>query len=59
MLGEWQDNEVLLKEVNYFRKEFLPPIFEETKDLKKFASTIRNLKSEILEAVSNGLSVYK
>ena len=46
-LGSWQDGEILLKDIRYFRKEFLPKSSEENKQLKVLQNIIVEKKHSL------------
>jgi CHAD domain-containing protein len=52
-LGAWQDNEILLGEINYFRKEFLPTSSDENKRLKALQKNIKEKKQSLTDEALN------
>jgi CHAD domain-containing protein len=52
-LGAWQDHEVLLKEIRYFTKEFLPSSSDENKRLKALQKIIKEKKQSLTDEALN------
>jgi CHAD domain-containing protein len=58
-LGDWQDNEVLLTEIKFFRKNVLPAPFQEGKTFKKIEKTISGKKNSLKKDVLNKISLLQ
>jgi len=58
-LGTWQDNEILLTEIRYFRKELLPGSFEERKQLKALQKNIKEKKDSLVNKTLNDLDFIR